>query len=192
MAYSTEPEDLDPLKNPWDRQPRETSKAFAAFGDYLALDPSKRRLAEAARVHGKSEGTLARWCRRWRWVERALAWDDHVAREAREAELQAVRDMREREINFGQAMQALGGAKISELAEAIEKGQPVTLTVNEARMLIDIGMKLERRGRGEPEQHVAHDHRWDHIDTEALSDEQIRRMLNGESPEQVLGEAEVH
>lgn len=60
--------------DPWDRQPGETSKAYAAFQVYLDLadQRSTRRTAEAL---SKSEALINGWSRKHSWPARARAWD---------------------------------------------------------------------------------------------------------------------
>lgn len=65
----------------WDRQPGETSKAFAAFRRYLELGP-ERTIPDAAGRAGRKPGQYKCWSPRWDWVERAAQYDAYQAREA--------------------------------------------------------------------------------------------------------------
>ena len=53
----------------FEQQPREGSKAFAAFKLYLDMGP-ERSLAAVARKLGVSKTTVAKWSRRNHWQER--------------------------------------------------------------------------------------------------------------------------
>lgn len=75
------PEDHDDQgPKPWDRQPGETDKAFAAFRVYLEAGPHERSYRSTAAVLGKKSD---RWLKRWGvdndWAGRVTAWDDHCA-----------------------------------------------------------------------------------------------------------------
>lgn len=185
-----QPEPLAEDRLPWEQQPRETSTAFEAFDIYRQLGPQARSVSATAERLSKSVTTLKRWTMRWSWRERAIAWDMHLAEAARQAELDAVRDMRQREVNLGMAMQAIGGARLQELADVIERGEVPELSVNEARQLVDVGLKLERRARGEPET-ITESRVYD-IDPKDLTDEQIERIVGGEDIEKVLRASNVH
>lgn len=67
----------------WERQRGESKQAFGAFEAYRDGDEDRgyQRVADAL---GKSLTLISRWGSRWRWVERAAAWDaerDRVRRE---------------------------------------------------------------------------------------------------------------
>src|SRR5262249_19938323 len=93
MASEREPDaPPPPLRRPlWRQQPGEPAKPYAAFPHYAALgkfrsiDAVGRALYPGppphARVRGKT-GRLVAWSVRWQWVRRALAFDEHVRREA--------------------------------------------------------------------------------------------------------------
>jgi hypothetical protein len=96
---------------PWQRQPGESARAFAAFTVYRdlpaterSLDAVCRRLADddpaapfrrrsGARVRRRS-GQVSAWSSTFHWVERATAWDAEKDRLALEAEAEAIREMR--------------------------------------------------------------------------------------------------
>jgi hypothetical protein len=74
---------------PWYRLEGEGPQAYAAFRCYLELGaersldrvgrnlyPTRRRPGRRRRKRGKT-GRLEAWSKRWRWVERALAYTDH-------------------------------------------------------------------------------------------------------------------
>ena len=187
--YNTTPEPLAEDRPVWEKQPGgsghpETAKAFSAFETYRVLGGSKRSIAKAAVQLGKSMGTVGRWAQRWGWTRRAAAWDEHLAAESREAEVSAMRDLREREINFGQAMQAAGGSKLAEINAAIEAGEPLDITTAEARQLIDLGTRMERRARGEPE--AIHRHEHENIEVSDFTDEELDRIDAGEDVDRVM------
>lgn len=65
--------------DPWDRQPGETSKAYAAFCVYRDLG-SERSTRKTAEHLSKSEALIHGWSARWGWPERSRAWDSIPAK----------------------------------------------------------------------------------------------------------------
>lgn len=69
----------------WARQDRESPPAFAAFEAYRDLGAGRSIDAVAARLAGRQKGAkrapgrLRKWSVDHRWVERAAAFDDHLA-----------------------------------------------------------------------------------------------------------------
>jgi hypothetical protein len=81
-------------RNPWDRLKGETPKAYAAFRVYRDLGPDNRSIDKCFISQSHSKATAERAHREWfnwsrdnRWVERAIAWDDHCGATA-DAEFQ--------------------------------------------------------------------------------------------------------
>ena len=69
---------------PWDRQPGETTPAYAAFASYRDMGHSRSN-AKVARELGKSVTIINRWSSQWRWVARTEAWDSMPGRETQAA-----------------------------------------------------------------------------------------------------------
>jgi hypothetical protein len=63
---------------PFEQQPRESAKAFAAFKTYLELGP-ERSLSAVARKLSKSEQLLKRWSAKFDWTSRVKAHCAYVA-----------------------------------------------------------------------------------------------------------------
>lgn len=74
--------------DPWDRQPGETSKAYAAFCEYRDQGTG-RNYRTVAEVLGKSGTLIAGWSAKHGWVARAAAWDSIPSK----AVAQAYQDM---------------------------------------------------------------------------------------------------
>lgn len=84
----------DPVPNPWDQQPGEPGEAFARFLLYRNLGPGRSlqlayetyvgtfRNANADATKGNKKPQVpGHWgddSARWRWVDRASAWDIHT------------------------------------------------------------------------------------------------------------------
>jgi hypothetical protein len=68
----------------FEQQPKETSKAFAAFSLYLSLGPERSTRTVAAKL-AKSDQLIRRWCARHDWPARVAAHAAHLAAAEREA-----------------------------------------------------------------------------------------------------------
>ena len=70
------------MDHPWDRQPRESSRAYAYFVAYRDMGP-RRSLTGVRQTLGEgsapSRGRLGQLSSVWSWVERSRAWDAQVA-----------------------------------------------------------------------------------------------------------------
>ena len=69
---------------PFEQQPRESAKAFAAFKIYLELGP-ERSLPAVAEKCKKHVSIMGRWSSRWHWAERIAAHAAHLAAVERQA-----------------------------------------------------------------------------------------------------------
>jgi hypothetical protein len=97
---------------------------------------------------GAHRNQAAEWSKRWRWVERTQAWDDHLDAEARREHEKAVREMARRQAQAAQYMQAKGVGGLRHVRDE-------DLTPDQARLLLVDGARLERTARGEPDLTVA-------------------------------------
>ena len=68
----------------FEKQDRESGKAFAAFAVYLSMG-SERSLAQVGQRLGKSKALLERWSKRYDWGGRVQAHGAHFAMIEREA-----------------------------------------------------------------------------------------------------------
>ncbi len=75
---------------PFEQQPKESAKAFAAFSLYLSLGPERSIRVVGERLR-KSAGLMERWSRRFDWAARAKAHAAHLAMVEREASEALVR-----------------------------------------------------------------------------------------------------
>jgi hypothetical protein len=93
--------------HPWDQQPKEGAKAFAASRVYLELGP-ERSIPRTARELGKAESMVWRWASKYRWRERATAWDAEMARERERALLAPRLELLERRQRRAKEAEAAG------------------------------------------------------------------------------------
>jgi hypothetical protein len=143
------------MPQPWERQEKETNKAWNAFRIYRDMDPADRSLVKVAQKLGFKYPTQTEtWSREKDWVSRAGQYDAHIdelRRNQRERERLAAS---ERRIQIAKNMQLVGGSKIQEIGkaiqEAIQKGEPLpAISLKDAALLIDAGVKIERLESGE-------------------------------------------
>lgn len=145
----------------WERQTGETDRAFQAFGTYRDLGPS-RSLAKTAQILSKTkQGTLQPWSTSWGWVERASAWDDEADRNQRKRDelerAETLRKMREGHVKAGQAMQQVAGLALQKKFTEESAGSAKNLedlSAGDIARLMDTGVKLELRARGEATERV--------------------------------------
>lgn len=138
-------------RDPWERQPQEPDRAWSAFVAFREMKPKDRRVTVIIAEYGETAHT---WSSKWHWRQRVQAWDAHLDREAREAEIIALREMREKHIKIAQSMQALGVGEIAKavrLSHAPDAKDKMTIDVMDAVNIAEKGVRLERLNRGEPE-----------------------------------------
>jgi hypothetical protein len=141
--------DTLPTADPWERQPAEGARAFAAFAAYRDLPASKRSLSAACAVfyHGKTAAKLRQlesWSSLWHWTQRAAAWDDEQDRLRRQAHARALQEMAERHARDAVALQTKALARLKAL-------DPNELSAADVLRYLVEAAKLERLARGEPE-----------------------------------------
>ena len=146
-----------PSPQPWERQPDETARAYEAFCIYRDLPPSERSIKRACQIfHGDAfkaskNAIWSEWSRKHNWVERANAWLDEQDRVTREAELDALREMRRRHIQTAQHLVRLGAAQLTKLAKELEEEAGEKLSPAMILKFLKEGALLERLARGEPD-----------------------------------------
>jgi uncharacterized protein YidB (DUF937 family) len=172
---------LDPNTPLWERQPKETSKAFEAFSTYRDEGPSRSRRSVAEKL-SKSEAMMSRWSSQWSWVRRANAWDDHLDAQKRDAATEEVRDMVARQTDASMLMQSLGLDVLIDKFERAASGEDVDISTTEARQLVVSGARLERLNRGQPGEITE----TRSIDYSELTDEQLERLARGEHVDKVV------
>lgn len=158
----------DPLATlPWERQPRETPKAWRAFCAYRDLGATRTVLAAYRLVTGHRDarnipGWWSKWSSQNDWVERAAAYDQHKERLERE---ERERTWRERsaqvaDLEWDTAQQLLGRAK--EIlsfplvtTETSKDGKTIIIrpqrwTAADARGYAELATRLMRLSTGKP------------------------------------------
>ena len=140
------------MEGPWLRQPADSARAHAAFGQYRDLG-AKRSITNVARMCNAQRTQVARWSTQHAWVARARAWDEHQDRIAVALSTDTIQTMRLKQAEWGHTMQA---AAIETLEARMRTwrargtGAP-PLTPTEAARLLQVGAALERAARGQEE-----------------------------------------
>ena len=142
------------MPHPFERLPRESEKAFAAFSLYLSLGP-QRSTREVGGKLGKSEGLIERWAAKFDWRSRVAAHTAHLAMVEREA-IEAVargksaewssREQKLRETEWAMHEAAIAAAKRG-LKAYMERDKVYANLADIARML-EIASKLGRLATG--------------------------------------------
>lgn len=102
-------------EHPWERQPGESQRAFAAFAVYRDLGPS-RSISAVARITGRTRSLIGDWSARYRWVERAAAFDREEDRRRIEAHFAEAERMAARHAQTAQLFVRLLGLPAQALA----------------------------------------------------------------------------
>lgn len=94
-----------------ERLPDESARAYSAFCIYRDLGPDRSldlawERRRALSEHGKASGSARRpghwaaWCQKYKWVERAEAYDDSIDEARRSAGAERRRQLREDRLRF--------------------------------------------------------------------------------------------
>jgi len=170
-------------EHPWERQQGESPQAYLAFECYRRIAAGERSLQRAWQDHcnqpgqarqrrgkeaGRPHGHWTRWMFRWRWQERALAWDEEVSALARDQELDRElkarlatqeEELRQRRLRKEEALAACTVARrmLLRVLQAVDAGQLDQLALADllphlakVSTLLEVGQKLDRLLSGEP------------------------------------------
>jgi hypothetical protein len=132
------------MRDLWERVTGESAKAYVHFALYrdMGSERSLRKVAEGGEGTAKIR-QLEKWSVRWRWVERAQAYDDEMDRQLRAKKEKARKEMAERHAK----MALIGQGTVLERFRQIK---PEELTPSQAVQWFDTLTKIERLALGEP------------------------------------------
>lgn len=148
---------LDDRLDPWEQQPGEPDRAFGFFQAYLQLGRTRTSRKTTEKLNNQAReagaGTLSaeavqQYSYRYRWPERAAAFDAHMDAQWRAALHEHGRRMVQEHLKAGKklleaAQEALGVLDVHELAPG------------DVAKFFDLYSKLTRVALGEPEHSVA-------------------------------------
>ncbi len=146
------------MQNLWDQLPKESSRAFSVFIAYR--DIGLRRSCNAvARQLDMNVSSVMELSKRHRWQDRVKAWDAHVDKETQSQQMAAVKIMKQRQIALALKAQKAAEKGIKILIKQFSpdsegKISPHAMRPDGISRLLDIGCRLERLNRDEPEQNL--------------------------------------
>lgn len=146
------PIDLDPGRDPWDQQPRESSKQYERFlryrdfGRMRSLTGLNKMLTEIG--DELTYGTIRVQSHLYRWTERAQSWDRRQDALDHERITQARREMIDRH-------QKLAGALTKRALTALRVLRDADLDPVDVVRFLKLATDLEVRALGEPSQTIA-------------------------------------
>jgi hypothetical protein len=120
---------------PWDRRPRESSRAYAAFRAFRDLGPL--RTFDDLVTPDRSRHSLRMWSARHDGAARAAAWDDELHRAADVRRLEAIREMHDAHARAGRMI-------VSKALAALAKVPVDEIPPYVAGRLLEVGARLER------------------------------------------------
>ena len=139
---------------PFEQQPRESAKAFAAFSLYLSQG-AERSIEECARKFLKSSRLMRRWAQKFDWSGRVAAHGAHLAVVEREA-IEAVargkaaewesREQKLRETEWEMHERAIAAAKRG--LDAYMEREKVYANLADIARMLEIASKLGRLATG--------------------------------------------
>lgn len=154
-SCSTKPrEPLPPIPPPehaWERQPHEGDAPWVAFVHYRDEGPAKRAHRRTAEALEYDLPVISKWSSHWEWIKRVRAYDSWVDRQVKLAEIEAIKDMRKRHVQIAMTLQGAAALALNRIVESERKGDKAQLRPSDVRDLIDLGTRLERITRGEPD-----------------------------------------
>lgn len=123
---------LDPDRPVWERQPRESAKAYGTFLTWR--DSQERNVTAFGR-------TSKQWSAEWSWGYRAFEWDLYLARREHEDLVRYRLEMNDRQRKTAYAAQQ----KIIRWLAAVD---PLKLNARDAARWWDLAVKVERMAAG--------------------------------------------
>ncbi len=140
--------------NPWDQQPNESSKAFERFVLYrdMGAGRSLRKLAKDLELN---PSTLADISTKHKWQERIVAFDAYIDKASQHNQIAQVKAMKRRQIMLALRAQKVAERGLKKLLKDIDDDTILRkLSAEGLSKILDIGCRLERLNRDEPEHNV--------------------------------------
>jgi hypothetical protein len=165
--------------NPWDKQPKESTKAYTAYCIYQNMGLKRSLQKTAEKFYSKNTSNLRQistWSSKFNWVERVGTWEREQEHIKQDAYRKALEKMAKRHASAARKLQkkALKRLKIIE---------PEELNPKDTLTYITEAAKLERSALGAPDHKIEHsgkiettDHGLERI---IPQDPETREMIDG-------------
>lgn len=124
---------------PWDQRPGEPPEAYTAFLQYRDAGAGRSTAAVAVYLD-MSLNVIDRWAGRWRWSDRAEAWDRQQTAGAAALFAKADKEMAERQVQEAKLLQQKALQRLRDL-------NPAELSPTDAARILTEGARLEREAR---------------------------------------------
>ena len=128
-----------PESDPWLQMPDEHPRAYFAFNVYLQLGTNRsidKAYVEATGKQGfPASGKWKQWSGKWKWFQRAGAWDRHLAETARRAIIDTAEASAKSRIASLRGMMGIG-------MQVLSKADVSSLTPEEARILLPAAARI--------------------------------------------------
>lgn len=124
---------------PWERQKGESAQAYEAFAMYRDMGTERSIRAVSLKL-GKSKTLIDRWSREKSWVERVRAYDNELAKEAKEKAVREHKAMTERHISIAMQIQ-------KKALEALKSLSVENMSPKDIKEFIKMATDLERINR---------------------------------------------
>ena len=132
----------DSDRAPWERQIRETWKAYEAFCCYRD-ELHNRSIRLTVKQLNKSHTLIAGWSRKWAWTRRADLYDEYLERQARAQNEQLVLAARKR-------MRIVGSLMLTKVSERLQQLDSGDLTPQMIPAFAKTGADLQMGGLDTP------------------------------------------
>jgi hypothetical protein len=141
-------------REPWEKRPRESYKAFNAFAVFRDLGP-ERTLPKVAAAVKKSISMIQQWSSRHDWLERADAYDLYVDRRLREQRETDIEEATRIERTAGLSLQRVALERIRGKGREGEDDfvpplNPTELTAQDVARFLAEGVRIRRLSDGQP------------------------------------------
>jgi hypothetical protein len=141
--------------NLWDKLEGEPHGSWEAFKEYRNLPCGGRSVDKVAETLQKNVSGLRRWSKKWRWAERADAFDAHLESFEIDAIQFARLEASKRRINLADKLLSVAEAQLQRWLDDIDCGIRLDLSPYEVTRIIEIGYKIDRLERGESTDNTA-------------------------------------
>jgi hypothetical protein len=122
--------------NPWDRLEEESSHAYSAFLVYRDLPKrSIRRTQSAITAFAVSKTVVGAWARRYNWLNRARAWDNHLTQKT---ERKVVRSLLREQSRLTLKRIVARSLAVSQAIKTLEQINRTTLSCSDPSELLEL------------------------------------------------------